>query len=480
VTTAATPAPPPFGVPSPPVYSGAPPARMVLDDRPLGVSPDGTARWLVHVSFRDAQGHSTKLLEGGDIGFAASRGTVAWQTRLRFDGPAAIVSTTEEGPITVRVVANSPANLAPERASTDTRRWHLAHDVVAEAVGPHLVQLGWFPRSARTLRILRTGSDGATTAVAIVAPPSSTYRDATVVPGARYRYRVAGAEAAVGVSPDLRTTTLEVLRGKGMWLSFSPSERDPDAYTKLDPAALIRRARFAGLRSIELRTAYGEFWEIPAPVCPAIDALLDEAAGSGIAVLGWTVPRAPSYGDLALAYATAAYRTARGNGFAGLAVDLERGEGFLGSGAQGRAAIADYVRLLRAALGPRYLLVATVEDPYLAHLSEQTYPYAEVAVSASALQPMTYWKMMSRTRGAAAIRACLEKSLFTVRREARRLIAVNVGGAIAGAGKRDALSAAELSATLDGARRAGALGAAFFDWGQTQPYQWDAISRFHW
>ena len=114
---------------------------------------------------------------------------------------------------------------------------------------------------------------------------------------------------------------------------------------------------------------------------PTIDRLIDEAAGAGIAILAWTVPRESTAEDVATNARALTYRTPLGHGISGRAVDLERGEEFLG----GR---------VRAAVGPRALLIATVEDPYLEKLDNKLFPYRTIARSADVLQPMTYWRML--------------------------------------------------------------------------------------
>src|SRR5260370_27381672 len=98
----------PRPAPTPIVWSGAAARRMELDTAPLGVSPDGRARWLVRVRFADEFGKATKLVHAGNIDFQASRGDAQWQTRLRYGGPAAILSTDQEGPLAVRAISTNP------------------------------------------------------------------------------------------------------------------------------------------------------------------------------------------------------------------------------------------------------------------------------------------------------------------------------------------------------------------------------------
>ncbi|HTV73431.1 MAG TPA: hypothetical protein VME66_07000 [Candidatus Acidoferrales bacterium] len=479
----ATPAPGPTATPAV-LWSSAPATSLWLQTQPLGVSPDGAGRWLVRTRFRDARGKPTSLLNGGDVEFSATSGEVQWQTRLRFGGPSAIVSTYTDDPIRISAVADEELGALRADAGTSPRRWRVAH-VVAAALGPHLVQLGWFPRIQRgTVVIRRTGRDGSRV-VGLVAAPSSTYRDVTVVPGNRYHYTVVspgGASRAFDVQVPFEVNAPEVtMSGKGMWLSFSPRERDDDAYTKLDPQAIVAQAVRAGLRFIELRMAYGEYWEVTPQARPTIDALIDLAAAHGIAIVGWTVPRAASFDDLALGVKTAYYTTAHGTRLAGVAVDLERGDEFLGEGARGYAALTDYLRLLRAALGTRYPLIATVEDPSLEHLTRKDYPYDAIAAAATVLQPMAYWGMLAPSATTpAAVRAIFDASYAAAQAEAGRPIPINLGGQTAADGGRSGPPPDEIAASLAEAKALGACGVTFFDWKGTLAPQWEAIESYAW
>ncbi len=480
VASSPTSAPPP----GTPIFEPIPATRMSLDASPLGVSPDGFARWLVRVRFTGAGGAPVQLVSGGDITFVPTHGTAQWQTRLRFDGPAAIVSTTVEGPLGITVRANAPLRLAPQRRTTNTRYWNEPR-VRAAALGPHLVQLGWFPAATTTVHVTAIDSSGVRRNAAI-APPSSTFRDASVEPGSVTRYDLmlpgrAPLHFAVRIPPEPAHAPLTALAGKKMWLSFSPSLRDADSYDNLDARAIARRAAAAGIRAIELRTAYGPFSEITPEARPKVDALIDAAAARGIAIVAWTVPRGSDYDDLARSVAAAYYRTPRGNGFAALALDLERGSDYLGDGPAGFAAIAAYAARLREALGAEYPLVATVQDPYLGHLSGSDYPYAAVAARVDVLQPMTYWRMMSaRAHSPEAVRQIVRASYAATLRAAGRPIAIDMGGQTADGGPHGSPPPGEVAAAIRAARDAGALGITFFDWNATTNPQWQMLARTPW
>jgi hypothetical protein len=482
-----------------------PAVHLTLDVRPLLVTPDGTARVLTRALFTDARGRPTTPLAGGNVDFFASRGDVQWQTRLRFNAPAAVISVTDEGALTINVRTDAQlgslsgsatvAVAAPD-LSTSPRVRHRRRvsvlgvgggfSVSAIALGAHLVEIGWFPRQLRgTMIVRRTGPDGTKT-IGVLGSPSSFYRDVTPMPGVRYRYTVmrkgyVPQNVDVELFTELPSASVTAVAGKGMWLTFSPDPRDDDGYTKIDPQAIVDRAVRAGLHFIELRTAYGPYWELTPPVQPVINALIDRAAKQGIRIVGWTVPRSAGFDDLAASVATAAYTTPRGNHFAGLVVDLERGAAFMGEGPRGYAAIIDYTHILRAALGSRYPLIVTIEDPFIEHLTNKEYPYAAIAANADVLQPMVYWSVLSdQPLTTLAVEAAVARSYAMTLRAAHRRIRINVGGQTAPLDARGAPTPEEITASLKAARALGALGETFFSWGGTNDAQWDALADYHW
>jgi hypothetical protein len=449
-----------------------------LELTPLDLSPDGAQRLLVRLRYRDATGAPTHLPPGGNVDVLASRGEVQWQPRLRYGDPAAIVRLTDAGPLTVRVVSDIPRVQRQLTAQTDTRAWGLPA-VTARALGPHEVVIGWFPRStAGLVRVTRSGSDGQRVGFTIAASASSL-RDRTVRPGAQYTYLVRRPhrdpiDVGAGVPADVPRATSDVLRGKAMWLSF-----DDVSQWRVD--AMLDRAQRAGLRAIELRMCYGEFDEITPERRAVIDHFIDAATARGIAIIAWTVPRAVTFEDLAANVAALAYRTPAGNGPLAIAVDLERGSEFLGTARTGRAALGAYLGRLREAVGARALLIATVEDPALEHLSEADVPYAEIAASADVVQPMVYWRARRAGASIAGMRAQLDESFARIRELDGSDRPIDIGGQTANLGNRSgAPPPGEVAASIEHAQQLGALGEAFYDWDGTSPAQWAALSRTHW
>lgn len=486
----AWPTPMPASAPAPVptvLWNGPPATSFTLGVEAYDVTADGDARVLVRALMHDERGATTHSRHGTDFDWLPSRGSAQWQTGLRFGGPAALISLRDEGAVTVRVVAHRP-DIGTRIVHFDTRVMSLPH-VVGAALGPHLVRVGWFPQvRSGAVRIFRVEANGRRTLAATVHAPCSSWDDAAVRPDTLQRYlvvRPAGGAAhaislAVTVPAELPPSDAAVVRGKGAWLEFSGDPLDDDGYGKLDVEQIVATAKAAGVRYIELRLAYGAFDEVTPAAKPAIDRLIDVLDTAGIAVVGWTVPRALAADDLSRDAAVARYRTPAGHGITGLAVDVERGEEFLGTGAAGYAALRDYLRVLRTALGPHVLLAANVEDPFLENLDERSYPYAEIAASADVLQPMTYWRMLGAWDTPDKAQQAVTGSIERLRSLARRTIPIDVGVQTAPLSARGAPPAAELEAALAAGRRSGAAGALFYDWGATSPEQWAAIAATAW
>ncbi|MBV8638277.1 MAG: hypothetical protein JO322_09345 [Candidatus Eremiobacteraeota bacterium] len=479
-----TPLPSPAPTPNIPVYVGHPAERMSVNARPLGFDPDGNARWLVVTQFFDAQNKPTRIVANSDFAYLSRDGYVQWQTRLAYGQPSAILSTNADGPLTMTVVANQP-HLPSVTVRTNTQSWR-APRLVATALGPHLVQIGWFPRETGEVRIFRAQNGGVQRLLALVAGPSSTFRDTDAKPNRNYRYVVerSGHEPVrldVTTPAAPRATPIDNVRGKGMWLYFTSNPLDSIYVKNLDARAIVDQAVRSGLHYVELRTSYGAYWEIRPEAKPTVDAIIDGLAAHGIKTIAWAVPRDESFEDLQTAVRGAYYRTANGTPVDGLALDVERGDEFMGAAPQGLSALWHYVEFIRNAMGPSYLIMPTVEDAYLEHLDNQSYPYAQIAQYSTALQPMTYWRMMRRSPTTPQeVDQILQSSYDTLMRDAGRTIPISIGGQTSGVGRNGPPPAQEITTSLDASKRIGALGECFFAWDGTEPYQWDALGSYTW
>ncbi|MGZ3496287.1 MAG: hypothetical protein ACXVAG_12955 [Vulcanimicrobiaceae bacterium] len=477
--------PTPSSTPTGPVYFGNPAAHFTVDAQPMGFDPDGNAQWRLVAHYTDASGLPTRIMANGDVDWKASRGFVQWQTRMRYGQPAAIVRTNVDGPLTATIRSNVPS-LGTVTLQTNPQTWP-GPRVVAEALGPHLVQVGWFPQERKLVRVVRIDGNGVQRTVGVIAGSSSTYRDVHVQPGHHYRYIVyrndkAPVKAAPVLTPPAPPqTAVSNAAGKAMWLFFSTNPTDDNYYGKMNPKEIVDRAVRSGLHYVELRTAYGAYWEVTPEAKPTMDAIIDGLAAHGIGTIGWTVPRDTGFQDLQASVRTAYYRTAKGTRLTGLAIDVERGDDFLGDDPQGLMALWRYMQYLREAMGPKYLLVATVEDAYLEHLDNKKYPFAQVAQYSDVLQPMSYWRMMRRKptnpeQVRTLLRASYEKLIY----ESGRKLPVSIGGQTTAEGRNGYPPGDEITASLDISKQVGAIGECFFDWDGTQPYQWDALAAYHW
>lgn len=479
-----TPGPPSVPAGSP-LYIGNPAKSVRIETRVLGISPDGYGRWLAVAHFYDARGKPTLVLANSNLQWIPSAGVAQWQNRMRYGQPSAVVSVDRDGPIALTVRSTLPV-LPTVVVRTNTRRWQVTRTVAA-AIGPHLVQVGWFPYSAVPVRIARIDARGDRMVLAEVSGGSS-YHDPTVQPGATYRYEVertgepATLTGFVHVPQPLPQTAISDVAGSGSWLFFTINPTDPEYEAHLDPTAIARQASAAHLHYVELRVAYGEFFEITSRAKPTIDAIVDGLESHGVGVIAWVVPRQASYWDLRATLEAAAYRTVEGRHFTGVAIDAERGDDYMGDGPAAIAAIGEYIRLVREAVGPNYLIVAIVEDPFFEGLDNTTYPYRTIARYASVLQPMAYWRMMRKAppKSAADVATEMRDSYRELERVAGRRMPISLGGQTSAITATGYPPASEIRASMDAAKRAGAIGEAFFAWNDTLPQQWVTIGGFRW
>lgn len=461
-------------------WSGAPGRSMRLHVSKLGVDPDGHNKWLVRASFLDASGRETTLLHNGDIEFHTTLGTAQWQTRARFGGPATIVSVDDASPFVVRAEAKAPLTITGAATTIDADR---ETTLAAKPIGAHTVALGWYPRSRKGVTITRT--DGRADVVCLQVVAKSSCRDSGVTSASTAHYRIDGLPGgtrtvAVTLPSELPKQNVSVMNGKGMWLRFSADPTDVEALASLDVPGVVRHAKESGIRYIELRLTYGPFAQVTDATRARVDDIIDEATANGIAIIAWVVPRSTAYDDIALAVDAARYTTHKGSRMAGIAIDYERGEQYLGSGASARSAMAAYAHALRGLLGRSTLIASIVEDPYSNRLSDADVPYVEIATSSNVMQPMTYWRMFQNATSPKETRRVVRRSIAMLRSVMHSNVAINFGGQTTGEGPCGASPPTEIVASMVESRNDGAIGETFFDWTGTLADQWRALSSYPW
>jgi hypothetical protein len=434
-----------------------------------------------------------------DVEFSSTAGDVLPLDAHASNAPGAIVTVTDgSSPVAVTALARTPS-LPPVSIQLPPPNGAAAFGAMAQSIGPRLIDVGWtrLPDAAQVTeyKVFRRAAGAARgVLVGSVSPAGRTWRDDSVAPTTSYRYTVvaeaeAGSRAAstffVSTPPIMQPTSIDAISGKGMFLYFSPNAAEQNSYVEYDPDAVIARAKAAGISHIEVRLARGTFLEAQnGDVQSWLDQLIDKAAAARIDLLAWQVPRRATSADAATAVSIAKYRTGAGNGFAGLALDLEDGDNYMGSGAAAKQAMAQQIEMVRDAVGPDFLIVATVMSPKLTHWTNQRYPYDRIAPYASVMQPMEYWHHFFLSSGHdytqdEVTSACADSVALT-QSLAGRQVPINVAGQSDDLGTTGVPGPDEIVWCLTGAKSAGAIGETFFDWRGTGDPVWSAIASFDW
>lgn len=411
--------------------------------------------------------------------------------------PGAIVTASEGASFTVEAASDiagsqSTTLSTPSGANTDFA-------ATAQPVGANLVDVGWLrmPDAAGVTqyKIYRRREGRAHgVLVATVSPNGRTWHDDTVSPDTSYDYTVLGSAATaaykastgfVTTASQLPSSSLASISGKGMFLYFTPDASGENSYLKYDPSTVVAKAQASGISHIEVRMARGTFVEASTPAAQAwLNELIDQATAAGIKLIAWQVPRRSTTADAATAVAAAEYTTPAGNGFSGLSLDIEDGDNYTGNGEVAKERMVDQIALVRRAVGPDYLVVATVMSPALTHWTNARYPFAGIATYASVMQPMEYWHhFYSSTHHAYTqdeVSGACAASVTLTREQAQRDIPINVAGQSDDLGTTGRPSADEIGWCLAGAKNAGAIGQTFFDWRGTGDDGWAAIAGFAW
>lgn len=283
--------------------------------------------------------------------------------------------------------------------------------------------------------------------------PSTPWKPPRLVPEADLPPAPPPAPAAAPVSTD-------AIAGKGMWLwKYRQSEGG-------DAAAIVARARTAGLRQLWVRVGDSRDGFYAADV---LAELVPRAQRAGLAVIGWGFPflHDPE-ADAAWSIEATAWRGPGGERLDGFSPDIElASEGVLLT----ERRITLYLGLLRAA-APDVLTVATVYRASDARWNG-SYPYRAIAPYVDAFAPMVYW-------------GCLEPGDAT-RESVERLASLRPVHVIGqgydmapDGGRAGPPSGVETVRFLDVARRSGAVGASMWVWHFTGAEQWDALAAFAW
>jgi len=413
--------------------------------------------------------------------------------------PGAIVTVAEGTSFTV-AAATDDSTLGRQTLTLASPLNSLStFTAAAQPIGAHMVVVGWMhlPSDGVTQYKVYRRKAGAShgSLLATVSPLGRSWRDDDAAPDTAYDYTVIASTTTAGAlhastgfvttGGSLPSTSLSAISGKGMFLYFTPDAAGENSYLKYDPATVVARAQASGISHIEVRMARGTFLEAATPASRAwLDALIDRASAAGIRLIAWQVPRRSTTADAAAAVAAAEYATASGNRFSGLSLDIEDGDNYMGNGEVAKQRMVDQIALVREAVGPTYLLVATVMSPALTHWTNARYPFSGIATYASVMQPMEYWHhFYSSTHHSYTqdeVSGACADSVSLTRQQAGRAIPINVAGQSDDLGTTGRPSPDEIAWCLAAAKGAGAIGQTFFDWRGTGEDGWSAIAGFAW
>jgi hypothetical protein len=330
---------------------------------------------------------------------------------------------------------------------------------------------------------LRTGPDVGADLLTVLSPGTLVTVvgwETDAVASAWYHVRVDGQEGwlwAGGVNlatPDPTRTLVDGrplwtrVAGKGMWMPYPLIEM-------ASPDAVVSAARQLGLTHIYLevgdsrRGFYGR---------PGVDRLLMAAHQAHLAVIGWVMTSlADLPTDVRLCTAIATYRTPDGQQLDGIAPDIEEN--------MTAADVAAFSQILRSTLGPERLIVGVIY-PAGSWIGRQ-YPIASIlSQTFNALAPMAYWHDARRPFSAAEVTEVVRHAVLDIHAAVGNdQYPVTVIGqsydpfSRNGAGPNNP-TGAEITAALQAAQEAGAVGISLFQWGTTTPPEWDALRAFHW
>jgi hypothetical protein len=268
-----------------------------------------------------------------------------------------------------------------------------------------------------------------------------------------------GLSASASAAPSL-----DPYRGLGTWVDIYD---DPQFAA---PETTVARIAARGVRTIYLET--GNFKQATDLVRPdRLSRFLDAAHASGIAVVAWYLPGFRAGGrDLRRSLAAIRFRSAGGQGFDSLALDIE--DGAVRPVSRRNRRLMDLSQRLRAAVGPDYPLGAIIPNPRGMELRRdywQPFPYAQLAGVYDLFVPMVY--STYRGDGAAVVTRDVTRSMTILRTATGRPDQpVHLIG-----GLGDDMSAAEARAFARNVATLRPMGWSLYDFSVTSPSAWAAL-----
>jgi hypothetical protein len=267
--------------------------------------------------------------------------------------------------------------------------------------------------------------------------------------------QIAPAAAYYPLTPLPRPADGPVPVGKGMWI------HKLDRVEGGSVSALVSQAKRAGLTHIYVRLGSSKsgFY-----ARHDLDRLLPVAHAAGLKVVGWDFPYLHNpAADAQRAHEEMWYATPTGHRIDAFSPDIETpSEGTSLSA----AAVAAYGALLRADMGPKYPLIATVPRPS----SKRWFPFASLTAF-DAIAPMVYWgnrDPAADVAGAIADLAFLGKPVLPVGQAYDMAI---------DRGPKGAPTKQAIERFIKAAVAHGAPGLSFWVWDTANADHWSAITE---
>ena len=258
--------------------------------------------------------------------------------------------------------------------------------------------------------------------------------------------------------------TAAVYGGLGSWLDIFAG----DAWSS--PAAVVAKARAAGVRTLYLQTSnYRQGAGIARPA--ALGRFVDAAHAAGLRVVAWYLPGfANPRLDARRTLAALRFRSATGEAFDGFALDIEAS--VVRNVAVRNTRLLSLVALLRRAAPGSYPLGAIIPSPVGIRRHRHYwpgFPYGALTRSFDAILPMAYFSHYAHSAQAAYAYAHDAMTLLRAHTAGRQPFVHMIGGS----GKN--IPAATLAGFVRAASECGAQGISLYAFPQTSRADWAVL-----
>ena len=275
---------------------------------------------------------------------------------------------------------------------------------------------------------------------------------------------VAGLESSQGSARPVRSSGADVFQGLGTWFDVY----DTSLYNS--PSAVAGRLAARGVRNAWLETANDRSkTDVVQPA--GLARLVDALHARGIAAVAWYLPGHDNSGrDLRRARAMLSFRTPAGDGFDGVALDIESLR--TKNVKQRTARMLDLLGRLRDEAGSTPVAAITYPPrAFERHLSWWPgFPWSEIAGKVDAIVPMLYTG--GGFKGYDATYGYVARSLRLLREAVGDQIAVHAAGGVANRMTKEELKAFDDAVLDDGT----VSGWSLYDFQTTTPAGWAAMA----